>query len=314
MERASLADWIAAARLRSLIMSVMPVVCTASAVWFAAAPGVQDVVRAILCLVAAVFIQMSANFANDYSEGKRDIRLAERSGAHTDPAFKRFKHLTSAGKTSPGKVLFAALLAAVVAIAAGIALAVMNHSVVIIAVGAVCFAAGWFYVGGKHPYGYAGMGELFVFLFFGVVAVLGTAYVLGIQPSMTLSIVLTIVVCGCYPCVLLLVNNIRDIERDTARGKRTLAVIMGCKSALVLQMIFAVIAYLALVGVMFIFFTAGHPFGIWKLLAVVAAMALAAMTVGAVRSTMKIRYRAAYNFSCSAVLTVAIIYVLSVVQ
>jgi 1,4-dihydroxy-2-naphthoate octaprenyltransferase len=347
-QRVSVGDWIAAARLRSLVIAVLPVVAAASVIWFCnywgrnfdgvvglcgdidpQLPGAQQaneycyamqnseriffLVKALLCLVVAVFIQMAANYANDYSEGKRDLRLSEKSDATTDPAFKRFKHLASTGKTELRTVLVASAICGVVAVAAGVALAVMNRDVVVIIIGAACFAAGWFYVGGKHPYGYAGMGELFVFIFFGVVAVFGTGYAAGLQRPHDVLMGITAVMSGSYPCLLLLVNNIRDIERDSARGKRTLTVMWGRKRALRLQTFFAVIAYCAFLMVMVVFVSYyGHP-GLRLYFFVAVWIVLGVMTFGVVRATAKARYLRAYNLSCGAIAMAAAVFALAAV-
>jgi 1,4-dihydroxy-2-naphthoate polyprenyltransferase len=170
--------------------------------------------RAVLALVVAVALQVGVNYANDYSDGVRGSD-AKRVGP---------VRLVAAGLAPPRQVLSAALGCFFVAGAAGLALAAVT-SWWLVAVGAACIAAAWFYTGGPRPYGYHGLGEVFVFLFFGVVAVAGTAYVqmsrfswLGIAAA---------VPTGLLACALLIVNNLRDIGGDTLAGKRTLAVVLG---------------------------------------------------------------------------------------
>jgi 1,4-dihydroxy-2-naphthoate octaprenyltransferase len=170
--------------------------------------------RALLALVVALALQIGVNYANDYSDGVRGS-----DAARVGPV-----RLVAAGLAPPRQVLSAALGCFFVAGVAGLALAAVT-SWWLVAVGAACIAAAWFYTGGPRPYGYHGFGEVFVFLCFGVVAVAGTAYVqmktlswLGLAAS---------VPAGLLACALLMVNNLRDIRTDMQAGKRTLAVMLG---------------------------------------------------------------------------------------
>ena len=170
--------------------------------------------RALLALVVALALQVGVNFANDYSDGVRGSD-AKRVGP---------VRLVAAGLAPPRQVLSAAFACFFVAGAAGLALAAVT-AWWLVAVGAACVAAAWFYTGGPRPYGYHGLGEVFVFAFFGVVAVAGTAYVqmdrfswLGLAAA---------VPAGLLACALLMVNNLRDINGDALTGKRTLAVRLG---------------------------------------------------------------------------------------
>jgi 1,4-dihydroxy-2-naphthoate polyprenyltransferase len=170
--------------------------------------------RAALALVVALALQVGVNYANDYSDGVRGS-----DERRVGPA-----RLVASGLAAPRQVLAAALCCFFVAGLAGLALAVVT-SWWLLAVGAACIAAAWFYTGGPRPYGYHGLGELFVFLFFGVVAVAGTAYV-----QMTVFSWLGLAAAapaGLLACALLIVNNLRDIRTDTLAGKRTLAVRLG---------------------------------------------------------------------------------------
>src|SRR5580658_9642696 len=167
--------------------------------------------RAALALVVALALQVGVNYANDYSDGVRGSD-AKRVGP---------VRLVAAGLAPPKLVLAAAFGCFAVA---GLALAAVT-SWWLLVVGAACVAAAWFYTGGPRPYGYRGLGEVFVFLFFGVVAVVGTAYVqmgtlswLGLAASAP---------AGLLACALLMVNNLRDIRTDVTAGKRTLAVMLG---------------------------------------------------------------------------------------
>jgi 1,4-dihydroxy-2-naphthoate octaprenyltransferase len=205
--------WVAGARPRTLPAAIVPVlVGTACAVgevkieWW----------RAVAAMVAAVAIQVGTNYANDHSDGKRG----------TDDPTRRAgpMRLVGSGLASARAVLFAAMAAFGVAAIAGLSLAIAVDLRLLI-VGVASFAAGWLYTGGPRPYGYAGLGELFVFLFFGLVATVGSTYV-QTERITGLSVGAAIPV-GLLATALLVVNNLRDIPGDTASGKRTLAVRLG---------------------------------------------------------------------------------------
>jgi 1,4-dihydroxy-2-naphthoate octaprenyltransferase len=175
--------------------------------------------RAVAALVVALAIQVGTNYANDYSDGIRgtdDVRVGP-------------VRLVASGLASPGAVKRAALACFGVAGVVGLGLA-WATSWWILVVGAACLAAGWFYTGGPRPYGYAGLGELFVFVFFGLVATVGTYYVQTLridEPVVWFAAVLV----GLLATALLLANNLRDIQTDARTGKRTLAVRMGRRDA-----------------------------------------------------------------------------------
>jgi 1,4-dihydroxy-2-naphthoate octaprenyltransferase len=171
-------------------------------------------VRVSLALVVSLALQVGVNYANDYSDGVRGT-----DDARTGPV-----RLVASGRASAKAVRNAALFALLFACVVGLLLAVLT-SWWLIALGAVCVAAAWFYTGGPWPYGYAGLGEVFVFVFFGLVATAGTTYVLTEQISRLA--VLSGAVSGCLAVALLMVNNIRDITGDSRSGKRTLAVRLG---------------------------------------------------------------------------------------
>ena len=170
--------------------------------------------RALLALVVALALQIGVNYANDYSDGVRG----------SDERRVGPVRLVAAGLAPPRQVLTAALCWFAVAGVAGLALAAVT-SWWLLAVGAACVAAAWFYTGGPRPYGYLGLGEVFVFAFFGVVAVAGTAYVQ--MRSLSWLGLAAAVPAGLLACALLMVNNLRDIRSDTEAGKRTLAVRLG---------------------------------------------------------------------------------------
>jgi 1,4-dihydroxy-2-naphthoate octaprenyltransferase len=206
--------WLMAARPRTLPAAIAPVlVGTAAAVqWAGELPRWGAFVAA---LVGSIFIQIGTNLANDYSDAKRGADTEDRLGP---------VRVTSAGLVAPRRVLYATWLAFAVATAAGIYLATVAGPV-IIAVGAASIAAGVLYTGGPRPYGYAGMGELFVFLFFGLVAVNGS-YFVQLERLDWLPFWLSVSV-GFLSTAILVVNNVRDLETDRRAGKRTLAVRLG---------------------------------------------------------------------------------------
>lgn len=203
--------WIQGARPRTLPAAVVPVAVGTAA----AAP---DVVwwRAAMALVVAVAIQVGVNYANDYSDGVRGTD-ANRVG----PA-----RLVGGGAVAPDSVRRAAFRAFGVAAVAGLALAVAV-ALWLVAVGLACMIAAWYYTGGRRPYGYAGLGEVFVFVFFGLVATAGTAYV-QIEDFTGLTVGAAVPV-GLLASALLVANNQRDIDQDRAAGKQTLAVRLGSR-------------------------------------------------------------------------------------
>jgi 1,4-dihydroxy-2-naphthoate polyprenyltransferase len=170
--------------------------------------------RVGMALVVSLALQVGVNFANDYSDGVRG----------TDTARVGPVRLVASGLATPAAVRRAAFVAFGVAGVAGLALAATT-SWWLLAVGAASIAAAWFYTGGPRPYGYAGLGEVFVFVFFGLVATVGTTYV-AVDRITGLAIVMGCAA-GCLSCALLAVNNLRDIGSDAAAGKRTLAVRLG---------------------------------------------------------------------------------------
>ena len=205
--------WIQGARPRTFPAAVVPV-AVGTAV---AAP---DVVwwRAAAALVVAVALQVGVNYANDYSDGVRGTD-ANRVG----PA-----RLVGSGAVVPVVVKRAAFGAFGVAAVAGLVLA-LAVAPWLIAVGLACIAAGWYYTGGRRPYGYAGFGEVFVFVFFGLVATAGTAFVQ--TEELTALAVAAAVPVGLLAAALLMANNLRDIDQDRASGKLTLAVRLGDRRA-----------------------------------------------------------------------------------
>jgi 1,4-dihydroxy-2-naphthoate polyprenyltransferase len=224
-----------AARPRTLPAAIAPVlVGTAAAI--ERQGDLPRVGAFIAALIGSIFIQIGTNLANDYSDAKRGADTVDRLGP---------VRVTAAGLVAPRSVLIATWLAFGIAVAAGIYLATVAGWL-IIAVGVASIAAGILYTGGPWPYGYAGLGELFVFLFFGLVAVNGSYYV-QLERLAWLPFGLSVAV-GCLATAILVVNNVRDVDTDRRAGKRTLAVRLGRERARRLYVGLLVAAYSALLG------------------------------------------------------------------
>ncbi len=205
--------WMAGARPRTLSAALVPV-ATGTAV--AVGEGSDTAWwRAGMALLVAMALQVGVNFANDYSDGVRGADNADRVGP---------QRLVGSGLVEARRVKRAALAAFGAAVVAGGALAALAGWE-LLAAGVVCLVAGWTYTGGPRPYGYMGLGEVFVFVFFGLVATAGTTYVL--LERLDWLAVLCGVPVGLWAVALLMANNLRDITGDTAAGKRTLAVRLG---------------------------------------------------------------------------------------
>jgi 1,4-dihydroxy-2-naphthoate polyprenyltransferase len=204
--------WVRGARPRTLVAAVCPVLVGTAA---AAAEGPLHPWRAAAALIVALALQVGVNYANDYSDGVRGVDTPARLGP---------TRLVASGLAAPAEVRRAAVVAFAVAAAAGSALAVAVDLRLLL-VGAAAIAAAVLYTGGPRPYGYVGLGELAVLLFFGVVATCGSAYVqLGRVPASALAASVPV---GLGAVALLLANNVRDLDGDRAAGKRTLAVRLG---------------------------------------------------------------------------------------
>ncbi|TYL54801.1 1,4-dihydroxy-2-naphthoate polyprenyltransferase [Nocardioides sp. BGMRC 2183] len=230
------AHWIAGARLRTLPAAVAPVL-----VGTALATYVDSLVwwKALLALVVSLALQVAVNYANDYSDGIRG----------TDDDRVGPMRLVGSGVATPAAVKRAAFLAFGVAGVAGLALAATTNWW-LLAVGVLCVLAGWFYTGGSKPYGYLGLGEVMVFVFFGLVAVVGTTYV---QTETWGTTGWASLVAGCgvgaLACAILVANNLRDIPTDLVAGKRTLAVRLGDPATRRFFVGLIVVAMLAVAGV-----------------------------------------------------------------
>ncbi len=241
-------QWISAARPRTLPAAIAPIVVGGAA---GAVLAPFSWWKAALALVVALALQIGVNYANDYSDGIRGTDDQRRVGPF---------RLVGSGSARPSSVRAAAFGCFAVAAAAGLVLAAATAWWLVL-VGAACIAAAWFYTGGPRPYGYAGLGELFVFVFFGLVSVVGTTYVLAQRISLT-SVALGIGT-GLLACALLVANNLRDIQTDRRSGKRTLAVRLGGPLARRVYATMVAAAFLAVVVV-----GIRHP---WCLIALAAA-------------------------------------------
>jgi 1,4-dihydroxy-2-naphthoate octaprenyltransferase len=229
----SAADWVAGARPRTLPAAISPVLAGTGVAVYA-----DDAVwwKALLALVVALALQVGVNYANDYSDGIRGTD-ADRVGP---------MRLVGSGAAAPSAVKRAAFLAFGVAAVAGLVLTATT-AWWLVAVGALCVLAAWFYTGGSKPYGYLGLGEVMVFVFFGLVAVIGTAYVQ--TQAWQASAVYAAVGIGAIACAILVANNLRDIPTDRGSGKITLAVRLGDERTRLLYALLLLLALIALLGV-----------------------------------------------------------------
>ena len=226
--RAHLRSWWIAARIHTLPAGIAPVIL---GVGLAAADGMFALYPAVAALIGAVLIQIGTNFANDYSDARRGVDRPDRAG---------FTRVTASGMLAPSTVRRAMIIAFAAAILVGTYLVYVGGlPIVIIGLSSILF--GYLYTGGPSPYGYRGLGDLFVFVYFGLIAVVGTYYV---QAADTLAEPLTIgvptgtvtpeavlggIAMGALTTAILVINNLRDLEDDRDAGKRTLAVILGTR-------------------------------------------------------------------------------------
>ena len=236
---ATLGTWIAGARPLTLVLALVPVVLGTAAAAQVMTHWYDHWVRALLCLAVAVFLQIAVNYANDYSDGVR--------GADRDRVGPQ--RLVGSGRAKPRTVLVVALVFFALAAVAGAVLVWRTEQWWLLAVGAVCLIAGWFYTGGKRPYGYLGLGELAVLVFFGIVPTAGTMFVqVG---EVNIEAWLAGAAAGLFAAAVLVANNARDRERDKMHGKRTLAVLLGGLGTRILYVVlmlapFGILAFFAL--------------------------------------------------------------------
>jgi 1,4-dihydroxy-2-naphthoate octaprenyltransferase len=209
----SIAKWVAGARPRTLPAAIAPVLVATTY-----AGGQWSPWRALHALIVSLALQIGVNYANDYSDGIRG----------TDDSRIGPTRLTASGLAKPNQVKNAAAISFLVAAIFGLSLASVTTWWLIL-VGAVAIAAAWGYTGGKNPYGYKGLGEISVFLFFGVVATVGTYFVQ--TEELNLQIIIVSIPMGSLACAILAINNLRDRAQDEIVGKKTLAVRLGDKGA-----------------------------------------------------------------------------------
>ena len=222
--------WILGARPRTLAAAIAPVLVALALVesdidWF----------RALLALKVAVWLQIGVNFANDYSDGVRGTD-SDRVGP---------VRLVASGMATAKSVKYAAFISFAIASIAGTWLAILTSPVLIL-VGVISIAAAWGYTGGKNPYGYRGLGELSVFLFFGVIATMGTYYA-QTEAITFLSFIVSIPM-GALSCAILAVNNLRDRPKDQLAGKLTVAVRIGDRKARLMYVGLLMLAHIAAIA------------------------------------------------------------------
>lgn len=251
-------DWVAGARPRTLTTAISPVVVGSAC---AAAVDTFRLGYALLALGVALSLQVAANFANDYSDGVRGTDV-NRIGP---------ERLVASGKVRPSVVRTAAILAFAVGSLLGLALTVLSGQWWLLAVGSIAILAAWTYTGSARPYGYVGWGEPSVFVFFGLVATLGTMQAQANR--VTWWAVAAAIGVGLHAVAMLLINNIRDRESDALVGKRTLAVRLGDGRA---RLLFAFCVILPIVASSAVAFA--HPWALLTLL-VLLPSALIAVTV-----------------------------------
>jgi len=229
---ASIAEWVEGARPRTLPNAVAPVIAgTGAAAWLDAAVWW----KAVLALVVSLALIVGVNYANDYSDGIRG----------TDDVRSGPLRLVGSKLASPRAVLTAAVVSLAVGATAGLALAIVTEPW-LIAIGAACIAGAWLYTGGSKPYGYSGLGEVAVFVFFGLVAVLGTQYTQAMRVDWVGGALA--VATGALSSAVLVANNLRDIPTDKESGKITLAVRLGdARTRLLYQVLVALAFVLTLV-------------------------------------------------------------------
>ena len=218
------------ARVRTLPAAIAPVVVASSL-----AGSEFNWSRAVLALSVGIWLQIGVNFANDYSDGIKG----------TDDDRVGPIRLVASGLASANSVKRAALFSFLIASIAGLWLSLLT-SFVLIPIGLICIAAAWGYTGGKNPYGYRGLGEISVFIFFGIVATVGSFYVQ--TERITLMSFIVAIPMGALSCAILTVNNIRDLDKDKIAGKRTFAVRIGDLKARRIYVSLLILAHIAAVA------------------------------------------------------------------
>ena len=245
---ATFGTWVAGARPQTLLLAIAPVAVGFGAGSVLLTPWYDHWFRGVLALIVALALQIAVNYANDYSDGIRGVDT-NRVGP---------PRLVGSGRAKPRAVLTVAIVFFAIAAVAGGILIWRSGQWWLLAVGAVCFAAAWFYTGGKHPYGYYALGELAVFVFFGIVPVAGTTYTQ--TGAVNVESWLGGVAIGCFACAVLVVNNLRDRERDAVSRKRTLAVLLGDTPTRVLYVVLMLVPMALLAFYTVFYLAAGYIF------------------------------------------------------
>lgn len=292
--------WIRGARLKTLPLAIAPVLIGASLAWRDA--GERRVAVAVLCGFVALLLQIAANFANDYSDG---IRGTDAGRAIADEQVSRGPARLVASGVNPKKVLVAAGICALAVCLCGLAVIALTGYWWFILVGIACLAAGWFYVGGKHPYGYHYLGEIFVFIFFGLVATCGTMFALS--GTITPDGLLGGSAAGLVAVAVLCVNNLRDIESDGNHGKHTWMTAMGLRNGTIFTIAILIIS--ALIALRHLLQSSIYAANGIPLIAIIAI--LCAVQIAASYAIARKTYRRALPLCSLDSLTVAAIFVLS---
>lgn len=292
--------WIRGARLKTLPLAIAPVLIGASLAWHDA--GEHRIAVAVLCGFVALLLQIAANFANDYSDG---IRGTDAGRAIADEQLSRGPARLVASGVNPKKVLVAAGICALAACLCGLAVIALTGYWWFILVGIACLAACWCYVGGKHPYGYHYLGEIFVFIFFGLVATCGTMFALS--GTITPDGLLGGSAAGLVAVAVLCVNNLRDIESDGNHGKHTWMTAMGLRNGTIFTIAILIIS--ALIALRHLLQSSIYAANGIPLIAIIAILCAAqsAASYAIARKT----YRRALPLCSLDSLTVAAIFVLS---
>lgn len=292
--------WIRGARLKTLPLAIAPVLIGASLAWHDA--GEHRIAVAVLCGFVALLLQIAANFANDYSDG---IRGTDAGRAIADEQLSRGPARLVASGVNPKKVLVAAGICALAACLCGLAVIALTGYWWFILVGIACLAACWCYVGGKHPYGYHYLGEIFVFIFFGLVATCGTMFALS--GTITPDGLLGGSAAGLVAVAVLCVNNLRDIESDGNHGKHTWMTAMGLRNGTVFTIAILIIS--ALIALRHLLQSSIYAANGIPLIAIIAI--LCAAQIAASYAIARKTYRRALPLCSLDSLTVAAIFVLS---
>ena len=253
-------QWLEGARPRTLPAAISPVLAGSG---IAAFEGRFQLVPAVLCLLVSLALQVGVNYANDYSDGVRGTDV-DRVGP---------MRLVGSGAAHPPAVKRAAFAGFAVAALAGLGIVLLTQMWWLLLVGAAAIAAAWFYTGGRHPYGYLGLGEVFVFVFFGLVAVSGTVLVqVGRTTPATWAAAVAV---GSLACAILVANNLRDLRGDASVGKRTVATRLGDRGTRWFFVALVLVAVLAVVLV-----------ALWSTLWALLGLAMLVFLIGPVREVL----------------------------